>query len=166
MAATAPAVARSLAEAFALRASLTSLLLSRSPDLVCNNIMCEKVTMGCACKLALSLGRLQRLRVLDISRNRLPVLPDSLWQPPVSGSLEELDVSGNLLRALPPDLARLGSLATLDATSNGLHASAVPWEALAGMALLRRLRILDGNDASCGPAAAALQERVPGLEIS
>jgi len=159
-------VARSLSEAFALRASASSLLLRASPDLVCNNLMCEKVTLGCACKLALSLGRLQHLRTLDISGNKLDVLPDSLWQPPVSDTLEDLNISGNRLRALPTRLTSLARLSSLDVTGNALHASSIPWDALAQMTTLQHLRVLDGNDGTCGPAAAALALSRPGLVVS
>lgn len=37
---------------------------------------------GCACRLALSLQRMPQVEVIDVSGNRLPLLPDSLWTRP------------------------------------------------------------------------------------
>lgn len=87
-----PIVARTLAEAYSLRASATALLLGNSPELRCVNLMCEKVGQGCACRLALSLERMPKLAVLDISSNALPIVPDSLWG--LGGSLEALNLAG------------------------------------------------------------------------
>ena len=159
-------IARSLAEAFALRSSATSLLLRKSNDLICNNLMCEKVTAGCACKLALSLSRLQCLRVLDISHNRLTVLPDSLWSSSIAKSLTTLDISHNVLPSLPDNLTTLSNLEELDISHNVLQSHTVPWEKLALMSSLRRLSILKGNHPSCGPAVEKLATRCPILIIS
>ena len=158
-------IARSLAEAFSLRTSLTTLLLQKSPDLVCNNIMCEKVTLGCACKLALSLGRLQRLQCLDISQNQLTVLPDSLWHSHLVDTLEELDISKNKLRAIPVEISGLAHLQSLDIRFNALDASGIPWRSIAEMRSLRRLRVFEGNHPSCEAAADELRSRCPDLEI-
>ncbi len=85
------AVARSLAECYSLRASATSVVLRSHPDLTCMNIMCEKLGQGCACRLALSLSRMALVESVDISNNKLPVLPDSVWNLP---KLRSLDASG------------------------------------------------------------------------
>jgi hypothetical protein len=158
-------IARSLSEAFALRSTATSLLLRKSPDLKCVNLMCAKVTMGCACRLALSLGRLECLQVLDIADNMLTVLPDSLWQPPINATLVTLDASRNRLCSLPSDVSRLRSLRRLDVRHNGLTASSVPWAELATLPSLETLLIAEGNEASCAAGAAALRSQKPTLQI-
>lgn len=122
--------------------------------------------MGCACKLALSLGRLEHIKELDISNNRLPILPDSLWLPPVALCLEDLNISRNALQALPTGIANLARLRSLDARHNKLHAAAVPWNDLARMHLLQNVRIFEGNHESCQEAAKTLRAQRPDIEIS
>lgn len=135
-------VARSLSEAFRHRLSARSLLLSRSSDLSCVNLMCAGVGGGCACRLALSLERMPQLRVVDVSGCALPQLPDSLWSLP---RLRLLAAADNKLTALPPALAHAQRLETLDLSRNAL--AGVPWETLASLPHLRRL-VLTGNPLS------------------
>ena len=63
-----------------LPVNASSLLLSRSEDLVCNNLFCEKVTKPCICRLERALGRLsvEHLKKVDLSGNRLIELPPGL----------------------------------------------------------------------------------------
>lgn len=84
-------VARSLKDAARLGSATTSLLLRKSEDLVCRNMMCAKLGEVCVCRLAVHVSRLSGLRELDISDNDLGVLPDSVFELP---ELEHLDVSG------------------------------------------------------------------------
>jgi len=110
-------VARSLAAAFAARATVRVLDLRGSADLVCANIMCGGLGGACVCRLALALSRLQ--------------------------ALEELDVRGAALAALPTAaLAALPALARVDARGNPLGAAAA---AEARAALGARL-VLDGDE--------------------
>jgi Leucine-rich repeat (LRR) protein len=141
-------LARTLAEAFTHRSTAVSLLLPSSADLRCNNLMCEHVTAGCACRLALSLERMPLLEVVDVRSNGLPVLPDSLFALP---RLHTLRAAGNALRALPPSLAACASLTHLDLGSNRLQS--LPMEALAALPLLSRLRIT-GNPLTAQATAA------------
>ncbi len=160
------AVARSLAEAFALRHSTTSLLLAKSLDMVCMNLMCEKVSQGCACRLALSLSRLEQLQCLDISDNKLSILPESLWQPPLTTSLTVLNISRNNLRKLPSELGYLRKLSVLDVRFNALGVEAVPWAELRSLPLLKHIRIVEGNDALFATLAVTrLLPHNPGLVI-
>jgi hypothetical protein len=148
MAAPAVIAARTLAEAYALRATATRLLLRASPDVRCVNLMCEHVGGGCACRVALSVGRMPCLTGVDLADNGLPTLPDSLWDLP---HLAALAAGGNRLAAFPAaGLTRLPSLAALDVSHNAI--ASVPWEQLAGHPSLRLL-VLSGNPLSPGEVA-------------
>lgn len=102
----------SLAEATRMASKLEALELKASPDLICSNLMCEKVGEPCVCRLALLLWRAPNLVALDLSDNRLKELPDNLWS---LSRLESLDVSGNGLPAadVKEKAATLPSLKTL-----------------------------------------------------
>lgn len=74
--------------------------------------MCEKVGGPCVCRLALSLSRMHRLSVLDLSNNNLDRLPDAVFGVPEaaeqsagvsagSAGLGVLLLRGNRLCALP-----------------------------------------------------------------
>ncbi|KAF8715080.1 hypothetical protein HU200_027631 [Digitaria exilis] len=85
-------------------------------------------------------GRIQGLRVLDVSRNQLEVIPDAIGGldhleelrlasnalislPDTIGLLSNLNilnVSSNRLRALPDSISKCRSLVELDASYNGL----------------------------------------------
>jgi hypothetical protein len=94
-------MAKSYATAYQLRASLTHLCLSSNRDVACINIMCSRVTLGCACRLAQVLENItissSSLKVIELSNNKLPVLPASLW---TCKSVERIDASNNLLEDL------------------------------------------------------------------
>lgn len=75
--------------------ALQALLLARSDDLKCVDIMCQWVGDACACRLARALDRRgEALRVLDVSGNRLRALPSAVW---AMQALEVLDASDNAL---------------------------------------------------------------------
>ena len=84
-------IARSLKDAARLGGATTSLLLRRSEDLVCQNMMCAKLGEACLCRLAVHLSRLRGLRELDVAENDLEILPEPVFDLP---ELEKLDVSG------------------------------------------------------------------------
>ena len=94
-------MAKSYASSYQLRASLTHLCLSSNRDIACINIMCSRVTLGCACRLAQVLENISTssssLKVIELSNNKLPVLPASLWK---CKSVERIDASNNLLEDL------------------------------------------------------------------
>lgn len=73
------------------------------------------------------------LHVLDVSRNRLDRLPDSLWQ---LQQLQVLDVSGNRVKHLPSSVSQLVNLRVFSCADN--HLSQVPVE-LGQIAMLRSL---------------------------
>ena len=91
MGATRAKVATSLAES--MRTGLPSLQLRSSVELICNNMMCDKVGRTCLCRLSMVLERLQHLRNLDLRQNQLDRLPE-VWR---LQQLETLDVSENNL---------------------------------------------------------------------
>jgi Leucine-rich repeat (LRR) protein len=76
------------------------LLLPSSPDLVCNNLFCEKVTLPCLCRLERKLQLIDpnHLKVIDLSGNGLSELPPSLEK---FTALEEINISKNKLKVLP-----------------------------------------------------------------
>lgn len=145
--------ARSLAEAYTKRAVLSHLHLSRSADLRCVDLMCEKVGRGCACRLALTLERSSSSLVhLDISHNNLSVLPEALWS---CARLETLRIGGNGLKSIPAAISRLRALKELHVSDNALQ----PSEASVPIASLpRSLRVvaLGGNAALGADVEGAL----------
>ena len=152
-----PTVARSLAAAYAARATVTALLLPASPDLVCATLMCASLGGGCACRLALTLSRLEALEELDVSGNALPALPDAAFEP---RALRRVAAARNALAALPRALRGAAALEELDVRDNRL--AALPLEDLAALPRLRRVRAA-GNPltpAARGAATALLGARL------
>ena len=154
VAAAAAVTARSLAEAFTLRATATRLLLRASPDVACANLLCEHAGRGCACRLSLAVERMPLLAHLDVRDNALPQLPSAAFDAP---SLVLLRAAGNALTALPLLPPRARGLATLDLAGNALQE--LPHLAALGAALpaLQRL-VLTGNPLSRSAAAALRAE--------
>eukprot|EP01138_Halocafeteria_seosinensis_P000870 gb/GECG01000893.1/.p1 GENE.gb/GECG01000893.1/~~gb/GECG01000893.1/.p1 ORF type:complete len:144 (+),score=14.01 gb/GECG01000893.1/:1-432(+) len=83
--------AHSLAEAYQLRHNVTNLELKGHSDLMCQNLMCEKVGLACACRLALRVTQIPQLKHLDVSDNGLDVLPDAVFD---LANLETLRLRG------------------------------------------------------------------------
>lgn len=96
---------------------MQALDLTSSPDLVCNNLMCEKVGEACICRLSRVLERLSGLEWLSLAGNNLQNLPESLCSLP---SLRHLDISQNSLAALPNCINGLRNLEHLDVRGNSL----------------------------------------------
>ncbi|XP_066325591.1 probable LRR receptor-like serine/threonine-protein kinase At2g24230 [Miscanthus floridulus] len=64
-----------------------------------------------------TVGKLERLQVLDLSRNRLTALPNDLWE--LGASLSALNLSGNAIRgALPNNVGNFARLKVLDVSHN------------------------------------------------
>ena len=89
--------------------------LRASRDLVCDNLLCEKVGEPCICRLSRVLERLPALLRLDLSGNGLVGLPDSIC---ALQQLQHLDLSGNNIQQLPCCLWRMPALQCLDVRSN------------------------------------------------
>ena len=82
--------------------------LSRSEDLLCRNLVCERVGEPCICRLAVALERhAATLAWLSLAGNGLTQLPAALTALP---ALRHLDLSANGLSALPAGFADLRSL--------------------------------------------------------
>lgn len=94
---------------------MQALDLDRSPDLVCHNIVCEKVGEPCICRLSRVLESVHNLQWLSLSGNNLPSLPDSLCN---LSELQYLDVHQNCLSTLPDNIAGLQSLRHIDIKDN------------------------------------------------
>jgi tetratricopeptide (TPR) repeat protein len=106
------------------------------------------------------IGKLTKLKTLDLSGNRIAVLPPEIWQLPnlislnlgwnklknipseISGltSLEELVISGNQLDSLPKALGNLPNLRKLEISWNNIPG--LPPE-LANLKNLRELKLYD-----------------------
>ena len=78
--------------------------LAAAPDLMCANIMCEKLGGPCMCRVSIALQKLPHLTHLDLSNNHLPQVPDAV-SPQYLPKLASLNVSGNAIAELPAHLA-------------------------------------------------------------
>jgi Leucine-rich repeat (LRR) protein len=117
--------------------------------------MCEQLGKGCACRLALTLGRMQLLEHVDVSCNALPALPEELLQLP---RLRLLQARGNALTALgSSSSSSWGAVALeeLDLRDNALRE--LPGQQLAALPRLQRL-LCSGN-----PLSEAAQRVLQGL---
>ncbi|EQC37274.1 hypothetical protein SDRG_05498 [Saprolegnia diclina VS20] len=103
-------IAKSLRDAATHTSAVRQLVLRKSEDLLCMNLMCERVGEACVCKLSVVLERLPQLEHLDVSRNNLKSLPPAIFS---LRHLTSLNVSGNKLSSLPDGL--LSNLASLEA---------------------------------------------------
>jgi Leucine-rich repeat (LRR) protein len=110
-------ILHSLAEVLACKQLVRGVVLRSSQDLLCTNLFCEKVSEPCVCRLdmVLSKKKLVDLKILDLSNNKLHLLP------PIIGSLvqlEELNLSGNCLLEVPEFVLSLPKLKVLNISNN------------------------------------------------
>lgn len=113
-------VARSLIDLLRFKEKTIELLLPRSLDLVCNNLMCEKVTQTCLCRLerALQSANPRHLQVLDLSGNNLNSLPPHVL---TLHELRILNLSNNNFKTIPKELGKLTNLNKIITTGNPLE---------------------------------------------
>jgi Leucine-rich repeat (LRR) protein len=113
-------IANSLKQAVLLPSSKVRVLsLRASPDLVCRNLMCEKLNEPCVCKLARFVAQndFTNLEELYLNQNRLTLLPGAIFLP----SLKLLDVSHNNLKFIHlNDLTQCSKLERLNVSNNPL----------------------------------------------
>mmetsp|Transcript_22152 Transcript_22152/g.30803 ORF Transcript_22152/g.30803 Transcript_22152/m.30803 type:complete len:168 (+) Transcript_22152:157-660(+) len=107
--------ANSLKDAILMGSKVKVLNLMKSEDLVCMNLMCEKVGDPCICRLSRALERTPNLKHLNLSGNRLSQLPDIIWN---LKDLQTLDLSDNLLESRPPKISLLQNLVCLNISKN------------------------------------------------
>ncbi|KAK3272417.1 hypothetical protein CYMTET_19292 [Cymbomonas tetramitiformis] len=111
-------IARSIGEATRLGRSVEVLELTSSADLVCANMMCEKLGEPCICRLHRVLERTPNVTTLLLAKNKLSQIPSSVWS---LEKLEVLDLSDNYLTEMPHEMAQLGNLQTLNVSRNRLE---------------------------------------------
>lgn len=104
---TATSSASSLGQAIRTARTVQSLDLCKSPDLLCVNLMCEKVGDPCICRLSGVLETLPQLKHLNLSHNQLTSIPESIGR---LSQLESLDLSNNQLTSVPSPLRHLTQL--------------------------------------------------------
>jgi hypothetical protein len=91
---------------------LQGIALRASKDLICTNLMCEKVTQPCICRLELALQSVnnpESILFIDISGNALTSLPPSLSR---FTELKFLDLSENAFKIKPPLVMKLETSCT------------------------------------------------------
>ncbi len=113
---------RAAAKAMTKRERVIRLDISKSGDLQCKTIMCEKVGGACPCRLARFVGQaashLTHLEALDVSDSALDVLPTAVFES--LPSLKELSARNNKLVEFPSEVNLLKNLETLDLRGNSL----------------------------------------------
>jgi len=94
--------------------------LSRSEDLKCKNLMCEKLDAVCICKLARYLVQnpFPNLYSMSLEGNAIQVLPEPIFDVV---SLHSLNLRNNELVDIPESIERLVNLETLDLRDNKLR---------------------------------------------
>ena len=86
-----------------------------------------------------TVGKLARLRSLDLSGNRLAALPNDLWE--VGASLLELNLSRNAIRGdLPNNIVNFAALQVLDVSHNACSGALPP-----ALGSIAALRVLDAS---------------------
>ncbi|PNT67015.1 probable LRR receptor-like serine/threonine-protein kinase At2g24230 [Brachypodium distachyon] len=86
-----------------------------------------------------TVGKLARLRSLDLSGNRLTALPNDLWE--LGASLRGLNLSRNAIRgALPNNVGNFALLQVLDVSRNGFSGPLPP-----ALGSIAGLRVLDAS---------------------
>ncbi|RHY23939.1 hypothetical protein DYB37_005955 [Aphanomyces astaci] len=115
--------------------AVRELILQRSEDLLCRNLMCERVGEACVCRFSMVLEKLPQLKALNVSHNHLHALPPSLFNLP---QLEELNLGhNNLSDTALVGLEGLQSLRHLDLSHNQLTS------APSTLALLPYIQVID-----------------------
>lgn len=99
---------------------LRELDLTRSDDLKCKNIMCEKLDQACVCKLARYLvqNRFPEMNTIRLAYNGIDTVPLPVYE---IKTLKELDLRGNKLKNISDDVVKLESLEILDLRNNELE---------------------------------------------
>jgi Leucine rich repeat len=134
------------------------LLLRASEDLLCRNMMCERLGGACICRLALTLSRCSHLRSLDIAANALAELPDAVFE---RASLQRLDLSSNVLEAVPASLRLLAQLEDLNIAGNPLQLSV---DDIAVLPCLKQLTVSHAQLQQCG-GVDVLRKALPHLRL-
>ncbi|KAJ1632416.1 hypothetical protein T492DRAFT_612370, partial [Pavlovales sp. CCMP2436] len=107
--------------------------LSASVELVCDNMMCEKVGELCLCKFSIAFPKVEHIMELRLRSNGMDRWPE-VWRIP---GLRVLDVSDNRLASIPPEIMQLTQLEELRMCDNQIEG--LPDE----LGLLPLLRFLD-----------------------
>ena len=116
--------------------------LGHVPDSVWDQTELETLVLAdnALCEVSERIGRLKKLRMLDLGHNELTRVPDALAV--LNGLTDFLYLHDNRLTSLPSSLARLTRLRYLNISENAL--AALP-ESVCGMASLIELRASDNQ---------------------
>ena len=156
------ATVRSLREA-ALAASrktpVARFVLSRSEDLVCKNMMCEKVGSACVCKLSRFMEQtpLEGLQELDLSANNLDIIPSAVFSG--ARDVQTLLLAKNSISTLPDEIASLQDLRTLDLRDNPMLTH-LPMDSLVSLKHLQTLYL-----GGCPADIQELRKALPGCNV-
>jgi len=100
---------------------VSKIILKSSPDMLCTNLMCEKVTLPCMCKLEATLNKinLDYCTLLDLSGNNMTSLPNNISR---MKNLNELHIQNNLLVSIDDTLfENMTDLKLINVTGNPLQ---------------------------------------------
>jgi hypothetical protein len=105
--------ARSLTEIVKASGKIKSLVMVASKDLVCMNMWCEKVTGPCICRLERAIQKMdtELLQEVDLSGNKLTALPPSFSS---LTNLRKVNISDNDFTEKPAILADLEASHSLE----------------------------------------------------
>lgn len=130
---------------------LNTILLERFPSLRMINLSRNKLTM-----IPTEIGTLKQLQELNLSQNKINVLPNEIGD---LGSLEVLVLDRNQLSGLPSSFSNLTSLRRLDLADNLFNN--IPWRLLSALPQLESLELRGNRLKDLLATFPALHEEIP-----
>lgn len=118
--------------------------LSASSELICDNLMCEKVGELCLCRFSIALPKLRGITDLRLSGNGIDRWPE-VWR---LHKLQRLDLSHNRLTHVPAEVGTLRELKELNLAYNAL--TSLPDDLLRALPMLELIDVR-GNEGMTPP---------------